>query len=151
MDGLARRALIGAPHEHHALNAVHIVGRGRLRAVLGGSGRLRASRPPILHNVIIASQLIKSAQIAHFRRYFPHIELLEVWAAFEAELDVAFLVEEEVAVERQVAELRAVLQAGDAREVGDLVVGEEDALQVGTVVQPVHLVDYVPPQVQLRE
>ena len=134
LNRLTGRALIGAPHEHHSLNPVHIVGRGRLRAVLGRSGRLGAGRPSILHNVIVASQLIKSTQIAHFRRYFPHIKLLQVWTAFEAELNIALLIKYKIAVQRQVRQLPALLQAWYIRKVGDLIVGEEDALEVGTVV-----------------
>ena len=97
--------------------------------------------------IIMTGQLCNSSLVSHFNRDFPHVELFQIWAAFEAKFNVAFLVENDVPVEGQIRKLVAIFQTRYVFEVGDLVVGKERALQFEAVVQPRDIVNYVPAQV----
>ena len=67
-------------------------------------------------------QLCNSSLVSHFSRDFPHVELLQIWTAFEAKFNVAFLVENEVSVESEIRKLVAIFQTSYVFEVCDLVV-----------------------------
>ena len=67
-------------------------------------------------------QLCNSSLVSHLSRDFTHVELLQIWAAFEAKFNVAFLVENEIAVESEIRKLVAIFQTRYVFKVGDLVV-----------------------------
>jgi hypothetical protein len=77
--------------------------------------------------------------------------VLEVGACDEAELEVALQVIYGVAVQCQLLQLRRVLQTADVVEFLDSVVGQEDALEAGTVLEPVDRLDQVATQVELSK
>jgi hypothetical protein len=75
--------------------------------------------------------------------------VLQVGACDEAELEVALQVIYGVAVQCQLLQLRRVLETADVVEFLDSVVGQEDALEAGTVLEPVDRLDQVATQVEL--
>jgi hypothetical protein len=77
--------------------------------------------------------------------------VLEVRACDEAELEVALQVIYGVAVQCQLLQLRRVLETADVVEFLDSVVGQEDALEAGTVLETVDRLDQVAAQVELSQ
>jgi len=77
--------------------------------------------------------------------------VLQVGACDEAELEVALQVIYGVAVQCQLLQLRRVLETADVVEFLDSVVGQEDALEAGTVLEPVDRLDQVATQVELSQ
>ena len=77
--------------------------------------------------------------------------MLQVGACDEAELEVALQVIYGVAVQCQLLQLRRVLQTADVVEFLDSVVGQEDALEAGAVLEPVDRLDQVATQVELSQ
>jgi len=77
--------------------------------------------------------------------------VLQVGACDEAELEVALQVIYGVAVQCQLLQLRRVLQTADVVEFLDSVVGQEDALEAGAVLEPVDRLDQVATQVELSQ
>lgn len=75
--------------------------------------------------------------------------MLQVGACDEAELEVALQVIYGVAVQCQLLQLRRVLETADVVEFLDSVVGQEDALEAGAVLEPVDRLDQVATQVEL--
>ena len=77
--------------------------------------------------------------------------MLQVGACDEAELEVALQVIYGVAVQSQLLQLRRVLETADVVEFLDSVVGQEDALEAGTVLETVDRLDQVATQVELSQ
>ncbi len=77
--------------------------------------------------------------------------MLQVGACDEAELEVALQVIYGVAVQCQLLQLRRVLETPDVVEFLDSVVGQEDALEAGAVLEPMDRLDQVAAQVELSQ
>ena len=77
--------------------------------------------------------------------------MLQVRTGDEAELKVAFQVVYRIPVKGQLLQLRCIFQTADVIEFFDAVVRQEDPLQAGTVLESVHRLNQVSPQVQLSK
>ena len=118
-----------------SLDPVHVVRGGGLCAISLLSWAF------ILAKVVIASQLRYPRLVSHLRCDLPHVKLLESWTALKAEFNVAFLVEDQVAIQCQINQLLAIFETWYTFKCSDFIIRQENSLQFWTVVESVNLVD----------
>ena len=78
----------------YSLDSIHVI-RG---SCLGAVCRLSLSRTIVLAKFIIPRELRNASLIAHLWGDFSCIQLLQSWAIFETELNVALLIEYEITI-----------------------------------------------------
>ena len=92
-----------------------------------------------------------SVVFSHLLSNFHHVKVLEGWAVFDAELEVSLLVSDGVAVKSKLCQLVGIFDGLDVFELFNSVVGQEDPLQTRALVQALHRLDHVSPEIDFSE
>lgn len=89
--------------------------------------------------------------LAHLRRDLPEVQVFQVGARDQAELEVSLEVIYGIPIERQLLQLRRILETPNVIELLYPIVRQEYPLQPRAVLQPVHRLYQVSPQIQLGQ